>query len=176
MTDISQDTLPTSDEKNPGLDIEASSGYLDMNLRSYGNIPVLTARGDLDISTVSSLWGNIESCVADLVDSTTGSTTSGNSQALVKGDTRQISPKPIQAIVLDLGDVAFIDSAGLALLVEARRRFAEIAHFVLMVKSQTQPERVLRLCRFDAFFPIIRAVEELDAVAPGNCAGTSCKI
>jgi anti-anti-sigma factor len=54
------------------------------------------------------------------------------------------------AVIVDLSRVDFIDSAGLALLVEARKRLAPDARALhILLTPGRQPERVLRLGRFD---------------------------
>jgi len=58
------------------------------------------------------------------------------------------------AVTLDLRAVEFIDSAGLALLVDARKRFAPSCAIRLLVSAQGQVQRVLRLGKFDTFFDV----------------------
>jgi hypothetical protein len=60
-------------------------------------------------------------------------------------------------------NVAFIDSAGLALLVEVRKRYSENCHLALIVEAGSQPERVLRLGRFDTFLQVCHSPDELTA-------------
>jgi anti-anti-sigma factor len=64
-------------------------------------------------------------------------------------------------LVFDLRAVAFIDSAGLALLVETQRKLANKAEIGLVVEKGTQPDRVLYLGRFETFLKIARTPEEL---------------
>lgn len=53
-------------------------------------------------------------------------------------------------VIVDLSRVDFIDSAGLALLVEARKRLAPEGRTLHILLTQgRQPERVLKLGRFD---------------------------
>jgi len=58
------------------------------------------------------------------------------------------------AVTLDLRAVEFIDSAGLALLVDARKRFAPLCAIRLLVSPQGQVQRVLKLGKFDTFFDV----------------------
>ena len=53
-------------------------------------------------------------------------------------------------VVVDLSQVEFIDSAGLALLVEARKKLAPEGRTLhILLTPGRQPERVLKLGRFD---------------------------
>jgi anti-sigma B factor antagonist len=66
------------------------------------------------------------------------------------------------AVIVDLSQVDFIDSAGLALLVEARKRLAPDGRtlYILLTRGR-QPERVLRLGRFDTIINLIYDLEEI---------------
>lgn len=66
------------------------------------------------------------------------------------------------AVIVDLSRVDFIDSAGLALLVEARKRLApeERALHILLTPGR-QPERVLKLGRFDTIMHLAYDLNEL---------------
>jgi len=63
-------------------------------------------------------------------------------------------------VVIDLRRVHFLDSAGLALLVEARR-LAPPCPFALLVAPAGQPHRVLMLGRFGEFMRIAATPEEM---------------
>ena len=53
-------------------------------------------------------------------------------------------------VIVDLSRVDFIDSAGLALLVEARKRLSPEGRALnVLLTPGRQPERVLKLGRFD---------------------------
>ena len=71
-------------------------------------------------------------------------------------------------LIVDLTRVEFIDSAGLALLVEARKRLAsESRTLTLILSPGRQPERVLRLVRFDTIMRFVYDLEEIvDDAAP----------
>lgn len=73
-----------------------------------------------------------------------------------------------QSVIVDLSQVDFIDSAGLAVLVEARKQLAPKARVlhVLLTRGR-QPERVLKLGRFDTIITLIYSLDELTASAQG---------
>lgn len=69
-------------------------------------------------------------------------------------------------VVVDLSQVDFIDSAGLALLVEARKRLAPDARTLhVLLTPGRQPERVLRLGRFDTIMNLAYNLGELPTAA-----------
>lgn len=69
-------------------------------------------------------------------------------------------------VVVDLSRVDFIDSAGLALLVEARKRLAPDARTLhVLLTPGRQPERVLKLGRFDTIMNLAYNLGELPAAA-----------
>ncbi len=66
------------------------------------------------------------------------------------------------AIIVDLSQVDFIDSAGLALLVEARKRLSqEQRPLHILLTPGRQPERVLRLGRFDTIMNLAHSLDEI---------------
>lgn len=67
------------------------------------------------------------------------------------------------SVIVDLTQVDFIDSAGLALLVEARKRLAPEGRTLhVLLTPGRQPERVLKLGRFDT---IMNLAYQLDDIA-----------
>ena len=64
--------------------------------------------------------------------------------------------QPPQNIAVDLRSVRFIDSAGLALLVDIRNRFGSVAPLSIVIQPGSQPDRVLKLGQFDRFIPTKR--------------------
>lgn len=66
------------------------------------------------------------------------------------------------AVIVDLSQVDFIDSAGLALLVEARKKLAPEARPLHILLTQgRQPERVLKLGRFDTIMNLAYSFDEI---------------
>jgi len=98
--------------------------------------PVLDVSGELDLTTVAMLRDPLLA---------------------------QATKVRLSNLIVDLTRVEFIDSAGLALLVEARKRLASESRTLTLVLSPgRQPERVLRLVRFDT---IMRFVYDIDEIA-----------
>ena len=65
-------------------------------------------------------------------------------------------------VIVDLSKVDFIDSAGLALLVEARKRLSpEGRTLSILLTPSRQPERVLKLGRFDTIMTLAHSLDEL---------------
>lgn len=66
------------------------------------------------------------------------------------------------AVIVDLCRVDFIDSAGLALLVEARKRLApEGRSLYVLLTPGRQPERVLKLGRFDTIMTLAYSLSDI---------------
>lgn len=106
---------------------------------------LIRAVGDIDLSTTPQLRQAVESLIAGLPND---------------GELR--------FLMLDIREVPFIDSAGLALLVEIRKRFHGTCRLAVLIAAATQPERVLRLGRFDTFLMIGYSVEELQSLGVGQ--------
>lgn len=65
-------------------------------------------------------------------------------------------------LVVDLCQVDFIDSAGLALLVEARKKLSpEGQNLNILLTGGRQPERVLKLGRFDTIMKLAYNLSDL---------------
>jgi anti-sigma B factor antagonist len=97
---------------------------------------VLVVVGELDLTTVSLLREPLLARVAS-----------------DKGD-----------IIVDLKQVDFIDSAGLALLVDARKRLdSESRYLYIILTKGQQPERVLHLVRFDTIMKLTYSLDEVHA-------------
>jgi anti-sigma B factor antagonist len=66
------------------------------------------------------------------------------------------------AVIVDLSHVDFIDSAGLALLVEARKALAKSSRPLhILLTTGRQPERVLKLGRFDTIMNLAYHLNEI---------------
>lgn len=66
-------------------------------------------------------------------------------------------------VAVDMRQVPFIDSAGLALLVEMRKKYIKKCQLALVIEKSSQPERVLKLGRFDTFLKVGYSLEEVAA-------------
>ena len=65
-------------------------------------------------------------------------------------------------VIVDLSHVDFIDSAGLALLVEARKKLSpEGRSLSVLLTPSRQPERVLKLGRFDTIMTLAYSLSDL---------------
>ncbi len=96
---------------------------------------LLRVIGELDLTTVSLLREPLLTLVAD---------------------------EAARQVIVDLQNVEFIDSAGLALLVEARKRLAADSRLLHIVLTQgQQPERVLHLVRFDTIMRLVYDVRDV---------------
>ncbi len=116
---------PATDDLS-GLDEDAL--HIQTHTELGGSLPIVAAQGDIDLSTAPILR-----------------------TALLEAF-RHASPSG--SIALDLREVGFIDSAGLALLVEIRKTYYDKTKLALLVQKSSQPERVLRLGRFDTFLKV----------------------
>ncbi len=66
------------------------------------------------------------------------------------------------SVIVDLSRVDFIDSAGLALLVEARKRLSPEGRTLnVLLTPGRQPERVLKLGRFDTIMTLAYNLNDL---------------
>ncbi len=120
--------------------MQSESDVLQLYTDTQGSITHVHAVGDIDLSTTPQLREVAEGIVSAL-------------------------PKDgqLRYLLLDIRNIAFIDSAGLALLVEIRKRFHDSCRLAIHIAASTQPERVLRLGRFDTFLIIGYSPEELAA-------------
>jgi len=99
--------------------------------RVDGNV-VLRLRGELDLHTVAQLRLSL----AEALESGAG------------------------AVVVDLGDVTFIDSTGLAALLNALRRLTRAGRRLVLACEDGPVLRVLRLTRLDSTFAINASADE----------------
>jgi anti-anti-sigma factor len=102
---------------------------------NHNGVPIVAAQGDVDLCTQSILRQALE-------DSCKGRSESGT-------------------VAVDMREVPFIDSAGLALLVEIRKNYMATCQLALIIAARSQPERVLKLGRFDTFLQVCYTPDEL---------------
>lgn len=136
----SSDKTPfgATDDNSAEGDVEEGDP-LHVTTQEWQSIPMVVAQGDVDLATTHVLRVALEAACQ------------GRSEPGL--------------VALDMREVPFIDSAGLALLVEIRRRFFETCQLALLIERASQPERVLRLGRFDTFLKVCYAPEELTATS-----------
>lgn len=139
---------------NTGDDIvqDDIAPILLLSTYQYEDIPVVSAQGDVDLSTVTRLWEALELCASHAPP-----------HAEETGSDARDNVASVRQIAVDLREVSFIDSAGLALLVQARKRFADTCRLILLIQRNSQPERVLKLGRFDTFLTVLYTLENLEA-------------
>lgn len=116
---------------------DANADVLQVSTYDQLGVPVVLAQGDVDLCTTPTLRRALE---------TTCEKREG-----------------VGTVAVDMREVPFIDSAGLALLVEIRKRFMEKVRLALVIERGSQPERVLRLGRFDTFLQVCYSPDELNA-------------
>ena len=110
-------------------------GGLDITTERDGANVVLTLRGELEMQTVVKLRKRL-------------------AEALERGD---------GAVVVDLSGVVFIDSTGLAALLNALRRLTRARRRLVLVCDEGPVLRILRLTRLDTTFEL--HATRLDALA-----------
>lgn len=110
------------------------TSHLQIRTHEQAGVPVVSANGDVDLCTTATLRAALEQVCSQQHN--------------------------VGALAIDIREVAFIDSAGLALLVEMRKRFLEKCPLTLVIAPGSQPERVLRLGRFDTFLRVCYTLEE----------------
>jgi len=111
---------------------------LQVDTYQRDGMPIVAARGDVDLCTTPTLREAIESSCSGSADQQ-------------------------KTLAVDIREVTFIDSAGLALLVEMRKRFLDRCQLALIIAQGSQPERVLKLGRFDTFLRVCYTPEEAAA-------------
>ena len=112
----------------------------------------------LTVNSVSTEKGSVVEAVGE-VDLTTVQT--------LRETVLQSVKNPVNvAVIVDLTRVDFIDSAGLALLVEARKELSQSSRTLHILLAQgRQPERVLRLGRFDTIMNLAYDISDIPSVA-----------
>ncbi len=128
-------------QDNDNFDV-TEDDVLTVTTHAESGGPVVVAQGDVDLCTTATL--------REALDLACGSLTSPGT------------------VAVDMREVPFIDSAGLALLVEMRKRHYDKCEIALIIQSGSQPERVLKLGRFDTFLKVGYSSGDVLAVAPGG--------
>lgn len=110
---------------------------LDIIADRDGDTVVLTLRGELDMQTV----GRLRAHLADTLEHDQG------------------------AVLVDLTDVVFIDSTGLAALLNALRRLTRARRRLLIAAGDGPVRRMLRMTRLDSTFSLHESAESALATA-----------
>lgn len=97
-----------------------------------GDAVVLTPRGDVDMS---------------------------GSPVLRESLKRVIDTRP-RRIVVDLADVDYMDSSGVATLVEAMKKVKEMGSRLLICNMKQRVRAIFEIARLDKYFPIVGSLEE----------------
>jgi anti-sigma B factor antagonist len=95
-----------------------------------------------------------ETCIISL-----DGTLNARSADQVKETFRDVAAKGITKVVLDLGDVPFIDSSGLAALVSGLKTLNEKEGSLKLASLQSQADLLFRLTMFDKVFEIYPDVD-----------------
>jgi anti-sigma B factor antagonist len=77
----------------------------------------------------------------------------------VKNAFREVAGKGIRQVVLDLGNVPFIDSSGLAALVSGLKTLNEKDGSMKLASLQSQADLLFKLTMFDKVFEIFSDVD-----------------
>ena len=77
----------------------------------------------------------------------------------VKESFREVAGKGVQQVVLDLADVPFIDSSGLAALVSGLKTLNEHDGSLKLASLQSQADLLFKLTMFDKVFEIYDDVD-----------------
>ena len=110
---------------------------LDVRYERDGETVVLTLHGELDMQTVPRLRARLADALQE----------------------------PGGAVLVDLTDVVFIDSTGLAALLNALRRLTRAGRRMLLVAGEGPVRRMLQLTRLDSTFALYDSAEDALALA-----------
>jgi anti-sigma B factor antagonist len=97
---------------------------------------------------------NEEICVMSL-----DGTLNARSADQVKDAFREVAAKGIRQVILDLGEVPFIDSSGLAALVSGLKTLNENDGSLKLAALQSQADLLFKLTMFDKVFEIFSDVD-----------------
>ena len=104
------------------------------------NIGLVDVSGDLDVSSVPSVRRQLDGLVA-----------SGS-----------------RRIFMNMADVGYVDSAGMALILSELRRVRELGGLLSLINVSSQLYRALSLMRMVDFMPVSRASARYPGRAPGS--------
>jgi anti-anti-sigma factor len=158
MTENTNDRRDATGDANAN-DVNAVNDDEDLLISTHrhGDVVRVEARGDIDLFTASRFSEALEEACSSHCGSQNG----------------QEQPESTRNILVDLRCVSFIDSAGLAVMVHLRRQNEALCKMTLVIEPGTQPERVIRLSRFDTFFPIVNSLNVLDSADAPAASGLS---
>lgn len=77
--------------------------------------------------------------------------------------------RDLDRLILDLSDVAFVDSAGLGALIGAIRQVREAGGQVCLICNRPGLLTVLRSTGFDSTVPVLGSVEEAATIIGASC-------
>ncbi len=100
-------------------------GVLTMSSERNGPVHTLRLSGDLDLATTSR----------------------------VEAELKRVEASDAQTIVIDLSDVAFINSTGVHLLVDAQLRSRADANGLTLLRGSPTVQRVLQICGVETALP-----------------------
>jgi len=80
--------------------------------------------------------------------------------SLVKTKLQELADDGIKKIIIDLGQVSFIDSSGLVALVSGLRLARKENGSIVLSRIQPQAQVVFKLTTLDRIFPMCPTVEE----------------
>jgi anti-anti-sigma factor len=75
-----------------------------------------------------------------------------------------LNRRTVSRVILDLSKLEFMDSSGLAVLVNTERRARLLGRTVVLVAPQRPVSRVLQICGVDGYLPIF---DDISAAAVG---------
>ena len=107
---------------------------LEITTTDTEGMTIVAVRGDIDLSNSVQVKNAIEAKCSSVIPS---------------------------VMALDMRETPFIDSAGLALIVQMKKHLAPDCVLSLVIERGSQPDRVLRLGRFDSFLPVKYALEDV---------------
>jgi stage II sporulation protein AA (anti-sigma F factor antagonist) len=92
------------------------SSYLSLEVRRDGDAAVITARGDIDLSTLAKASAALDECRAG-----------------------------VRSLILDLREVRFMDTSGLRLVIEEQQRAAKTGCRFAVVRGSPRVQRLFEI-------------------------------